>query len=79
MALSTREIFSAIGITCMALLMIVSGGALAFKSLAPHRVISMRSVTFNKVITILEYIAILIFVPGTIALYSAYIKTLIVG
>ncbi|AAR07402.1 46L [Yaba monkey tumor virus] len=79
MALSTKEIFSAIGITCMALLMIISGGALTFKSLAPHRIIVMRSATFNKILSILEYVAILIFVPGTIALYSAYIKTLILG
>ncbi|ABI99210.1 IMV membrane protein [Deerpox virus W-848-83] len=76
MALSAKEIFSAISLTLLALLMIISGGALAFKSLAPHRIVSMRSATFNRVISILEYLAILIFIPGTIALYSAYIKKL---
>ncbi|QDJ95019.1 IMV protein VP13 [Hypsugopox virus] len=76
MTLSGKEIISAVIITILTLTMIISGGALMFKSLAPYRVISMRSLTFMRVLTVLEYIAIFIFVPGTIALYSAYIKSL---
>nr|WGO62675.1 IMV membrane protein [Wadden Sea poxvirus] len=77
MTLSAKEIFSTVGLTILAIIMIVSGCALSFKSLAPYKIVTMRSMTFNKIINILEYIAIFIFVPGTISLYSAYIKSII--
>ncbi|AAK85007.1 hypothetical protein [Lumpy skin disease virus] len=76
MALSTRETFSLITVTLLAIFMIVSGSALLFKSFAPHRFIMARSLTFDKILSFLEYAAIFIFVPGTVSLYSAYIKTL---
>ncbi|ASK51251.1 IMV protein (VP13) [Eptesipox virus] len=78
MALSSKEVVYAIIITILMLLMIVSGSALMFKSLAPYRVMQMKSLSFMRVLTILEYIAIFIFVPGTITIYSAYIRSLFV-
>ncbi|QHG62606.1 IMv membrane protein [Cetacean poxvirus 1] len=71
----TSDVLSAILLTILMIIMVVSGSALLFKAFASNRLIV--SFNINRIITILEYVAIFIMVPGTISLYSAYIKHVI--
>ncbi|AAL69782.1 SPV043 putative IMV membrane protein [Swinepox virus] len=76
MTINTKDMFSLVSLTLLTIFMLACGGSLLFKTIAPHRLVITRSVTFNKVVNFLEYVAILIFIPGTITLYSAYVRTL---
>ncbi|CCD83223.1 minor membrane component of the virion [Squirrelpox virus] len=72
----SHEVITAIGISVLMLVMVVSGCALMFKSLAPARLATIKSPAMYRVLTVLEFLAIIIFVPGTITIYAAYIRLL---
>lgn len=67
---------AAIGITLLMLLMVCSGIALIVNRVAPVRSVMMRYSRGAQALRILDVIAIIVFVPGTITLYSVYVRKL---
>ncbi|ABF23432.1 IMV protein VP13 [Variola virus] len=70
-------VLTAIGITVLMLLMVISGTAMIVKELNPNDIFTMQSLKFNRVVTIFKYIGLFIYIPGTIILYATYIKSLL--
>ncbi|QAV42297.1 m41L [Myxoma virus] len=76
MALTVKEVISFIGTTLLFVFMVLAGSALVFKTYAPHKVVVARSVAFMRVVNFFEFVAILVFIPGTLSLYWSYVKSL---
>ncbi|AKJ93703.1 imv protein vp13 [Raccoonpox virus] len=70
-------VLTAIGITVLMLLMVISGAAMIVKELNPNDIFTMQSLKFNRAVTILKYIGLFIYIPGTIILYATYVKSLL--
>ncbi|AEN03642.1 IMV protein VP13 [Yokapox virus] len=70
-------VFTAIGITILMILMVVSGIAIIIKDSAGP-LVAMKSVKYHQILTIIRHIGVFLYIPGTIILYAVYIKSLIV-
>ncbi|ABD97643.1 IMV protein VP13 [Taterapox virus] len=70
-------VLTAIGITVLMLLMVISGAAMIVKELNPNDIFTMQSLKFNRSVTIFKYIGLFIYIPGTIILYATYVKSLL--
>ncbi|AXN74866.1 putative I5L protein [Orthopoxvirus Abatino] len=70
-------VLTAIGITVLMLLMVISGAAMIVKELNPNDIFTMQSLKFNRAVTIFKYIGLFIYIPGTIILYATYVKSLL--
>ncbi|AST09467.1 IMV protein VP13 [NY_014 poxvirus] len=70
-------VFTAIGITILMILMVISGVAIIVKDSA-GTLIAMKSVKYHQILTIIRHIGVFLYIPGTIILYAVYIKSLIV-
>ncbi|QGN68048.1 IMV membrane protein [Equine molluscum contagiosum-like virus] len=76
MALAGKDVASAVGLTVLMLLMVISGGALVARAVPPARVLTMRSAAAARWLHWLEIFAVILFIPGTITLYAAYVRRL---
>ncbi|AWU47091.1 IMV protein [Sea otter poxvirus] len=74
--MDTYNTINMIIMTIIMLIMVISGGVMIFRTLAPTRMISFMAPTKARLLYVMEIIAVFIFIPGTIALYSSYIKAL---
>ncbi|AUL80488.1 I5L-like [Vaccinia virus] len=70
-------LLTAIGITVLMLLMVISRAALIVKELNPNDIFTMQSLKFNRDVTIFKYIGLFVFIPGAIILYATYVKSLL--
>lgn len=67
---------AAIGVTLLMLLMVCSGVALVVNRIAPARSVMMRYSRGAQYLRILDILALIVFVPGTITLYAVYVRKL---
>ncbi|ADT91078.1 MV membrane protein [Cotia virus SPAn232] len=74
---SWKEILKIITITVLAILMFICGAFILYKRISNKNFIFYNLTIVGRVLMFIDYLSVIIFVPGTIILYWEYIKKVI--